>query len=393
LPDAQRRAGSDDDMSGTVAAVSPLRDDSRERRFGKLAGWGTALVVTLVVCGLLGVDVIAWLGDVWEQVTSISIGYLIAGCTFQTAQTTLTALAWLFILRAAFTDVRIDFRPVLAAYAVGVSMNNFLPANMGTFVMMFMFVALIPGASFPKIFAGFLVQKIFFTVIGAVVYVYLFLTVPDMVVEGSNSPDWSWFSDHLGLTIGLAASGALLVLLLARIFWRNLKKLWNNAKQGGAILKRPREYLVKVVVPSFGGWVAKLCVIGVFLAAYGIPVTFDSIMHVVGSNSIANSVSVTPGGVGVNQAMNVIALEDYTDAETATAYSIGQQLVTTAWNVVFALALVVWVFGWTGGKKLVTTSYEDAKVKAADEKAARAERRAEKKAGKAAARNSAQDHQ
>ena len=98
-----------------------------------------------------------------------------------------------------------------------------------------------------------------------------------------------------------------------------------KAAQGGAILARPRQYLVRVALPSFGAWVAKLGVIAVFLTGYGITVTFHSVMSVVGGNSIANTVSVTPGGVGVNQATNVAALSDVTDAATATAYSLGQQ--------------------------------------------------------------------
>ncbi len=63
-----------------------------------------------------------------------------------------------------------------------------------------------------------------------------------------------------------------------------------------------------------------------------------------------------------------------TDASTATAYSISQQFVTTAWSIVFAIGLVVWVFGWTGGKKLVTDSYTGAKEKVAEERAARRHR-------------------
>jgi uncharacterized membrane protein YbhN (UPF0104 family) len=99
-------------------------------------------------------------------------------------------------------------------------------------------------------------------------------------------------------------------------------------------------------------------------------------MSVMGGNSIANTVSVTPGGVGVNQATNVAALRDVTDAATATAYSLGQQLAVTAWNVAFALVLVVWAFGWTGGKLLVEQSYADAKVRVDEQKAQRAAKRA-----------------
>jgi hypothetical protein len=78
----------------------------------------------------------------------------------------------------------------------------------------------------------------------------------------------------------------------------------------------------------------------------------------------------------VNQAVNVASLNDVTDTATATAYSVGQQLAVTAWNVAFAIAVVVWAFGWSGGKALVRQSYTDAKVKAAEQKAQRAARKA-----------------
>ena len=135
------------------------------------------------------------------------------------------------------------------------------------------------------------------------------------------------------------------------------------------------QYAVRVVLPSFGAWVAKLGVIAVFLAAYSIPVTFHTVMTVAGGNSLANTVSATPGGVGINQAINTASLKDVTDPATAAAYSTGQQLIVTAWNVLLAIVLVVWAFGWTGGKTLVAGSYDEAKTKLAEQKAERAARR------------------
>ena len=120
-----------------------------------------------------------------------------------------------------------------------------------------------------------------------------------------------------------------------------------------------------------GGYVAKVMVIIVFLAAYGIPVTFGSVMSILGSNQLANLLSLTPGGIGINQAFNTFALESYTDATTATAYSLGQQLITTAFNVIFAVVLVCMVFGWGGGSQLVKESYSGAKEKAGEVRASR----------------------
>ena len=359
--------------------ILPFGDPSRPRRLGKVIAWLVGVVLLVVVLNLLGVDVRGWLDSVWDALTEISAKYLIAGWAVQTVQTTLTALAWYFILRAGFPRAPASYLQVLAAYAAGVALNGFLPANIGTFVMLLMFVALIPGASFAGVLGSMVVQKIFFTVAGTLVYLYLFLSV-----AGSFELQLNFFHDHPGLTVLMLAGGALLIVLLGRIFWRKLQGLWAKAKQGGAILARPRDYFLKVFLPELGAWLAKLGVTAIFLAGYGIPVTFHSIMSVIGGNSLANTVSATPGGVGINQAVNAIALESVTDSATATAYSLGQQLAITAFNIVFATILLVWAFGWTGGKLLVHQSYDDAKVKVAEQKEQRATKKAAAKADESA---------
>ncbi len=359
---------------GGLSRLVPFDERSRARRLGKVAAWLAGIAVVVALLGLLGVDVVGWLESLWDTLTEISLGYLVAGLALQTVQTTLTALGWFAILRAGYPAAPLEYRHVLAAYAAGIALNGFLPANIGTLVMLLMFVAIIPGATFPGVLGGMVVQKIFFTLAGTAVYLYLFLSVP-----GSFELQLGGVHDHPVLTLLTIVGGLALVALLARMFWRKLQGLWEKAKEGGAILATPRRYVVRVVAPSFVAWLAKLGVVGVFLAAYGIPVTFHTVMSVVGGNSLANTVSATPGGVGVNQAVNAASLSDVTDTATATAYSIGQQLAVTAWNIVFALALVVWAFGWTGGRTLVLDSYEDAKTKAAEQKAQRAAKRAAKR--------------
>ena len=42
--------------------------------------------------------------------------------------------------------------------------------------------------------------------------------------------------------------------------------------------------------------------------------------------------------------------------------------------------MLVWAFGWTGGKQLVRTSYGEAKQKADEQKQARADKKAAKQA-------------
>ncbi len=362
--------------SAHPSAVLPFHDPSRRSRLVKVVGWLVGVLLAVVVLNLLGVDVIGWLKDLWNEIKAIPTGYMIAAIAFQTAQTLLAGLSYYGILRAAYPG-QVQFWPVVTAYAVGVAMNNFLPANIGTFATLVMFVAIIPACTFAGAIAAYLVQKIFFTIAGTFVYLYLFLSVP-----GSFSESLGNLTENPALTILIVAGALFLLVVLGRIFWAQVKKLWEKAKQGGAILTRPKEYLTHAFLPSLLSWLCKLAVIGIFLAAFAIPVTFESIMWVTGSGSLANVVSVTPGAVGITQATNALALDACCDVAKSTAvdYSTAQQLITTAWNVIVAIVLTVSVFGWTGGKLLVGQSYTDAKGKVAEQKAQRTEKRAEKKA-------------
>jgi uncharacterized membrane protein YbhN (UPF0104 family) len=327
-----------------------------------------ALVVVVIgaAANLLGWDVRGWFDDVWDTITGISAAHLIGAVALLTLQTTAAAFAWYSILRFAYPG-GVRLREILACYAASVALNAIVPANLGTLAMLLMFTSIIAGATFAAILGAYAVEKIFWTVIGAFVYLYLFLTV-----GGSFDIKFSFVHEHPGSTAIVLVGGGWVVYLLVRRLWTRVLRWWAEAKDGGAILARPRSYVGRVFLPSLVSWLAYLGVIAVFLDAYGIPVSFETVLRIVGGNSIANVTSVTPGGAGVTQAFNVASLRGVTSTQTATAYSVAQQLVTTAWSIVFALVTLVVAFGWTGGKQLVGESYRDAKQKVTERKGARA---------------------
>src|SRR4029450_13326565 len=235
------------------------------------------------------------------------------------------------------------------------------------------FTAISAGATFSGVLGAYVVEKILFTIIGAFTYLYLFLSV-----SGSFDIKFDFVHQHPWGTVILLVGGAALIYTLVRTFWPKVVQWWDQAKEGGGILSEPRKYLLWGFAPSLLGWIASLGVMAVFLAAYGIPVSFDTRMRICGGNSIANVTSATPGGAGVNQAFNVASLKGIASPSEATAYSAAPQLRTPAWNIIFGIVMLVWAFGWSGGRKLVEDSYEGAKEKAADQKTARAARTAAK---------------
>lgn len=356
-------------MRRRLAALA--RDDALLARLSRIAFWVAAVALVILVLDLLGIPVDDWIRELFRKIREVPAWAVVGGVVLQSAQTSFAALAWLAILRAAYPRVTITFRLVLAAYAVSVAMNSFLPANIGTWVMLVMFTSVIAGATFTAMLSGIAVQKIPFSIFNLAVYLYLFLSV-----AGSFSIKLSGLADHWVLAVLIAAGVIALCVLATRVFRKQWVKLREQLLVGGAILGSPRKALTGLVLPELGSYLARLGIIAVFLGAYSIPVSFHNVAAVTASNSISNSVSLTPGGVGVTQAMNSAALKKDTSAGNATAYSASQQLITSAWNVVFAVILVSWVFGWSGGKDLVRASYREAKEKTTEIKRKRQERRA-----------------
>src|SRR4051812_21695486 len=282
----------------TVAAPAVAAEPKKGIRWRRLVVGGVVVLVIGAAANLLGWDISGWFSDVWDTITEISAGDLVAGVAFKTIQTSLTAYAWYAILRFAYPG-RVRWREILACYAASVALNGILPANIGTLVMLLMFTTIIAGATFAAILGAYAVQKIFFTLIGAFVYLYLFLSV-----SGSFDIKFQFVHTHPWGTAVFLLGGGYIVFLLLRRLWPRVLKWWEQAKEGGAILGDLRTYFARVFVPSLLAWAAGLGVMAVFLTAYDIPVSFNTLMKISGGNSVANVTSVTPGGAGVNQAFN-----------------------------------------------------------------------------------------
>jgi|SRR6185437_15914956 len=339
------------------------------------------VVVIAAAAALFGWDLLGWVKQVWNTITKISLGWLIAGIVLITIQTTAAAFAWYSILRYAYPG-QVRWMQVWASYAAAVALNFVLPANLGTLVMMLMFTTFIVAATFAGVVAGYVVQKVFFTAIGTATYVYLFLTV-----RGSFGLQFGFIEEHPWAFVILLAAAAVLIYLVLQTLRPRISEWWEEAKEGGQIAAQPRRYFTLVAAPELVSWLAMLGTIAVFLAAYDIPVTFHTVMSVTGGNSIANMTSVTPGGAGVVQGFNALSLRNVTSASNATAYSVAQQLVETAWSIALAILLLVRAFGWTGGRELVGKSYIQAKQKAAEETAEHRKRREEKRTARREARD------
>src|SRR5438067_10177777 len=214
-----------------MSVAAPIAADTPKKvaRWKRLLIEAIAIAVIGAAANLLGWDIRGWFDELWDTITGISAGYVVAGILLKTLQTTATAFAWYSILRFAFPG-RVRWLDILAAYAASVALNCILPANIGTLVMLLMFSTIIAGATFAAILGAYAVEKIFYTLIGAFIYLYLFLSV-----GGSFDIKFAFVHEHPWATALMLLGSCFLIFVVIRALWPRVVKWWEEAKEGGSI--------------------------------------------------------------------------------------------------------------------------------------------------------------
>jgi uncharacterized membrane protein YbhN (UPF0104 family) len=254
--------------------------------------------------------VIGWLEQLWDTITSISLPLLVLGLSFETAQILFVALSWRNILRAAYPDSDVRYRPVLASYAGGVGLNAILPASAGTFAMLGLYRARIRDSTAAGLVGATIVQNIFFVVVSGIIYGLLFLSV-----AGSFDVKFGWFDQHPVASLVIVVGGIALIATALGALYRRFRSTWENAKDGGEILRHPRVYLVQVAGVEAISYMARIGVNATFMYAFHVPVSLKNVLLIVGATSISSTVALLPGAVGAQTTLNNLVLHGVASAE------------------------------------------------------------------------------
>jgi uncharacterized membrane protein YbhN (UPF0104 family) len=282
-----------------------------------------------------------WLQQLWDALTAVSVPLLLLGLAFQAGQTLFVALAWRNILRYSYPEGGVRYRQILAYYAGGVGINAVLPASAGTVAMIGLFRARIRGATVPGILGATVVQNIFFVVVSAAVYLWLFLGA-----AGSFDVEFEWFHDHPTASAIILIGGAVLIWIVGRILYTRFHSAWESAVEGGGILGERRLFLTQVVGVEALSYICRMCVNATFMHAFGVPVSVENVFLIVAASSISSTVALLPGAVGAQTALASVVLKGTAPTEVISAYTIGQAVITTAFNVSFGTILLAREIGW-----------------------------------------------
>ena len=132
------------------------------RRLLRTAIWLAGIGIVVLVLQGFGINIFGWVDSLIEQMQKVSRAALVGAMLAQVLNLTFGGLAYVAIWRAAYPDSKtIPIGRIVACSMVGIALNGVLPLNLGSVTMLFMFLAVLPGATVPGMASGFGVDQIF----------------------------------------------------------------------------------------------------------------------------------------------------------------------------------------------------------------------------------------
>jgi len=306
-------------------------------------------------------------GDFFTHLSEIHWTPFAIALAFLAAMQLARAWAWRNVLRATYPGKRIPFLELSAAYLAGAGINAIVPAHAGDATKVFLAKRQIPDSSYPAVTSSFLVQTVFDTTAGLLVFLYAISQ--GLLPEPPELPHLpafqiSFWAEHPRTL--LIVTLAVLLALIIGVIWlgHHVRRFWARVRQGLAILTEPRRYLRQVAAWQGLGWLCRFFAFWFFLEAFGIGGSVGNVMLVMSVQAIANIVPFTPGGAGAQQALLVATLEGPSRA-AVLSFSVGVQIAMAAWSVILGFGAILLVFRTTDWRGLIKQAQDEAASDAA----------------------------
>lgn len=301
------------------------------------AAVGAALSLTLLWWALRGVE----LSQVWRVLQGARTTYLALAALLATASFPIRALRWRYILHGAVPAA--PYGALWRATAVGMMLNNLLPARAGEIARALMAARDVPRLPLSAALASLVVDRLFdlLAVLGLLAVAVASSQFPvQATVAGRPLGEWT------GLFWALASCGFAVLLFVALfprltlLAWdrgvgsvaplaaRRAREIVQNFTSGLTILRHPPQ-AAAVLLLTFLQWLVSGASFWIGFRAFDIQAPFSTALFLQSLVTLGVALPAAPGFFGSFEAFAVAALGIYgIDANLSMSYAIGYHLFT-----------------------------------------------------------------
>jgi uncharacterized membrane protein YbhN (UPF0104 family) len=297
-----------------------------------------------------------------DQLPAVAWTPLALALVLHLGRTAARSRAWRNVLAAAYPAEDVRWGSVFAAYAAGVGANTLVPARGGDLLRLYLARRAIPGSTYPTLVASLSVETVFDSLVGSLLLAWALAIGAFPGVDALSrlpSIDWLWVFHEPRLGIVIASAALALGFVLGIWAGRAGRSLGARLAQGVAILRTPRDYVRRVVLWQAVDWTLRLATVGLFLAAFGLPVTAENVGLVQVAQSLSTLLPLTPAGIGTEQALLVYVLQGEGSTGAILSFSVGMRAAIAAVNVAVAAAVLLVVLRTVRWRRALANAPDD----------------------------------
>ncbi len=288
-------------------------------------------------------------GQLFDDLSRLQWGSLGIALALFAVYLLLRSRATFNALRGAYPHERFTWRRIWGAYVAAYGLNGVVPAGSGSIVQLVLTRGSIRNSTYPTVTAALSLPGLVDSVVCVLIMTYAFTqgVFPKPQDFGSlSSFDLAFFANHPGMTLFILTAVAVAVLVGFAVLSRRIAEFWSDIRQGIAILHDRRRYVIGMVVPQLLGWLFRGASYWFLLQGFNLGGSVNGAILVLAAQVLAAVVPFTPGGVGVQQALLLVIFSSTASTDSVAVFSVGQQIVITAFTLSLGFAALVLIFGY-----------------------------------------------
>jgi uncharacterized membrane protein YbhN (UPF0104 family) len=279
----------------------------------------------------------------FEQLASVSWAALAIALGLHFLKVLVRTFAWRNILRAAYPEERVPWRPVFGAYVAGVGVNSIVPGRGGDLVKLYLVRRKLPSTTYTTLASTLFTETLLDIVLATLIFGWALTqgVLPSLhILPSVPAFDWGWLLSNPRLTATVVALVTLGILWFAWWASRHVDDFKQRVGRGVAILQDRPRYLREVASWQLLSWVLRIAALYWFLRAFHVHATVHNALLAQVVDSLATLLPFSPGGAGTKQGLLVYVLDGQAPTSRLLAFSVGMHVAITIFNVALgALAI------------------------------------------------------
>ena len=292
----------------------------------------------------------------FDQLAGVGWTALAIALAIHFARLLTRTVAWRNILAASYPDVRWRWLPIAKAYIGGVGINSIVPGRAGDVVKLYLIHREQPATTYTTLASTLVTETLLDLVLATMIFLWALTqgVLPSLhVLPSIPAFDWGWLLGNSRNTAVVVTALTLGAIWFFHWASRHIANFKERVGQGFAILHDRGRFAREVVSWQLLSWVLRIASLYWFLRAFHVHASIHNALLAQVVDSLSTLLPFSPGGAGTKQGLLVFVLHGQASSAQLLAFSVGQYVAVTAFNVVIGAVAIFTSLGTLRLRKIL----------------------------------------